>query len=103
MKIKPKFEFPAIQLPDNKDNSEILKWMQSNKYEILKVETHKPEDKDEYGDNYEIWEMYIYYLDDYKQPKETILREHWWLYIDDMNELNSCSNEYIEENFEILN
>ena len=103
MKIRPKFEFSAIQLPNNKDNSEILKWMQSHKYEILKVEIYRPEDKDEYGDNYEVWEMYIYYLDDYRQPKETILREHWWLYVDDMNELNSCADEYIKENFEILN
>ena len=102
MKIRPKFELSAIQLPDNKDNSQILEFMKKHEYEILKVVTHNTSDKDEFGDYYSDWEMIIYYLDEYKQPKDTILREHWWLYIDDMHELNSCADEYIKENFDII-
>ena len=94
LKIKPKFEFKCIKY-DGNNSTAIGEMLELCGYEILKV-VNEPADGE--------WEAFLgyYYIDRCNEPRYIEIQKGHYVWIDEMFELNTCTEDYLNDHYEII-
>lgn len=97
MIVQPKFEYDAVQYKyeeSQKSMDKIKELLTSKGVEILKVET---DNENPYPSPN--WEMYLFTKNSNWELDIITLKDRWYIWVDELNLVNSASPEYIEQNY----